>query len=35
MHQLSYDLGAITWTRIDSAPPKDVSLAAGKAALGV
>lgn len=34
-HQLSYDLGHITWTRIDSAPPKDVSLAAGKAALGV
>ena len=34
-HQLTYDLGPITWTRIDSGPPKDVSLAAGKAALGL
>ncbi|KIM00189.1 hypothetical protein CCC_02977 [Paramagnetospirillum magnetotacticum MS-1] len=34
-HQLSYDLGAIAWTRIDSAPPKDVTLAAGRAALQV
>ncbi|CUW41040.1 conserved protein of unknown function,(containing protein kinase-like (PK-like)121-304;containing Aminoglycoside phosphotransferase domain 140-292;containing P-loop containing nucleoside triphosphate hydrolases domain 343-520) [Magnetospirillum sp. XM-1] len=34
-HQLSYDLGAIAWTRIDSSPPKDVTLAAGRAALGV
>ncbi|TAN62668.1 MAG: hypothetical protein EPN20_10700, partial [Magnetospirillum sp.] len=33
--QLSYDLGAITWTRIDSAPSKAISLAAGRAALGV
>ncbi|CAA7619995.1 conserved hypothetical protein [Candidatus Terasakiella magnetica] len=33
--QLGYDLGDIAWTRIDSTPPKDVSLAAGKAALGV
>jgi len=33
--QLSYDLGAITWTRIDSSPPKDVTLAAGRVALGV
>ncbi|OAN49803.1 hypothetical protein A6A04_18880 [Paramagnetospirillum marisnigri] len=33
--QLAYDLGAITWTRIDSAPPKDVSLAMGKRALGL
>ncbi|MBI3445196.1 MAG: AAA family ATPase [Magnetospirillum sp.] len=33
--QLGYDLGAIAWTRIDSSPPKDVTLAAGRAALGV
>lgn len=33
--QLAYDLGAITWTRIDSSPPKDVTLAAGRAALAV
>ena len=33
--QLSYDLGDITWTRIDSSPPKDQTLAAGRAALGV
>jgi aminoglycoside phosphotransferase family enzyme/predicted kinase len=33
--QLAYDLGAITWTRIDSSPPKDVTLAVGRAALGV
>ncbi|ARJ65172.1 hypothetical protein WV31_05615 [Magnetospirillum sp. ME-1] len=33
--QLSYDLGAIVWTRIDSSPPKDVTLEAGKAVLGV
>lgn len=33
--QLSYDLGAIAWTRIDSSPPKDETLAAGRAALGV
>ena len=34
-HQMTYDLGAITWTRVDSAPPKDQTLAAGRAALGV
>ncbi|MDO8608264.1 MAG: AAA family ATPase [Phaeospirillum sp.] len=34
-HQLTYDLGIIGWIRIDSSPPKDVSLAAGKAALGI
>ena len=34
-HQLTYDLGHISWPRIDSSPPKDVSLAAGKAALGL
>ena len=33
--QLAYDLGPIAWTRIDSAPAKEVSLAAGRAALGV
>jgi predicted kinase len=33
--QLAYDLGGINWTRIDSSPPKDVTLAAGRAALGV
>lgn len=33
--QLSYDLGDIAWTRIDSAPSKDVSLATGKTALGL
>lgn len=33
--QLGYDLGEIGWTRIDSSPPKDVTLAAGRAALGV
>jgi predicted kinase len=33
--QLDYDLGHIAWTRIDSSPPKDVTLAVGKAALGV
>ncbi|BAE50332.1 AAA family ATPase [Paramagnetospirillum magneticum] len=34
-HQLTYDLGAVAWTRIDSSPPKDETLAAGRAALGV
>jgi len=33
--QLTYDLGAITWTRIDSAPAKELSLAAGRTALGI
>lgn len=33
--QLAYDLGEIAWTRIDSAPPKDMTLSAGRAALGV
>jgi predicted kinase len=33
--QRSWDMGTITWPRIDSSPPKDVSLAAGKAALGL
>ncbi len=33
--QLAYDLGAITWSRIDSSPPKEESLAAGRAAIGV
>lgn len=32
--QLSYDLGAITWTRIDTAQPKDAALAAGRQAVG-
>ncbi len=33
--QLAYDLGVIGWIHIDSSPSKDVSLAAGRAALGV
>ncbi|CAA7614429.1 bifunctional aminoglycoside phosphotransferase/ATP-binding protein [Magnetospirillum sp. SS-4] len=33
--QRSYDLGDIAWTRVDSSPPKDVTLAAGRAALGL
>ncbi|RAU20508.1 hypothetical protein CU669_17840 [Paramagnetospirillum kuznetsovii] len=33
--QRSWDVGTITWARIDSSPPKDVSLIAGKAALGL
>ena len=33
--QRAYDLGPITWIRIDSSPPKDITLAAGRAALGV
>lgn len=33
--QLSYDLGPIAWTHIDSSPPKDVTLAAGRRALGI
>lgn len=33
--QLEYDLGVITWTRIDTARPKDEALAAGRAVLGV
>lgn len=33
--QLEYDLGTITWTRIDTARPKDEALAAGRAVLGV
>ena len=33
--QRSYDLGAIAWTRIDSSPPKDATLAAGRSVLGI
>jgi aminoglycoside phosphotransferase family enzyme/predicted kinase len=33
--QLDYDLGDITWTRIDTGGPKDAVLAAGRSAIGV
>jgi uncharacterized protein len=34
-HQLSYELGDITWHRIDTGPSKADSLAAGRTAIGV
>ncbi len=33
--QSGYDLGEITWTRVDSAGPKDATIARGKHALGI
>lgn len=33
--QLDYETGAITWTRIDSSGPREATLAAGLAALGL